>query len=283
MQTPFVKTDRQQVKKPNLGKGSKQKKASEPHPVVGLPIPNTSSRSTQQPPRREGLRQRPPQELELPIPRKAPKATSKSGNDPNGYLRVPSSRQQYQAGVGNKISTTPHLGPAPDRATLQRIPPRPQNRQSGPNEAHPKSHPLPRLKPIPGGRTGLEGTSFEAPEGKTESHLATDIFDREKDSSSKGKGKGKANEPTETSNAGLGPQTLPLRPNTQKNTDSIPKDRVSRNLSRPRKGKENQKLPEVSSPVAERVRPKQNPAVKAAQKAMAEASKKKGLNSKQDS
>ena len=213
----------------------------------------------------------------------------KADDDPYAFLRDPPPLVRYKPGVNGNISTTPHIGPPSEEFTLSRVPPRPQNRFSGPNKPRPKTPPLPPLKPIPGGRTAKEGTSFEAPERKIFPQPAVDTSgweaygSSEKISSSEGKDRDKTEQSMVMINSGLSSLTLRLRPNSQKNTDETLEDRVSQNPLTLRREKENQMLPDINSLITGGLRSSQDPAVIAAQKAMAGVSKNNASKSRQDS
>ena len=266
MESPHTRQDGQSTGNQSVNPKLGDKQKAEPD-APSVPTGSTSKTDTQGPeklplasaPRREGLRDREPREPSLQRLPKSTKSGPKAINDPNGYLRIPPAIPQYIPGHDGHLSVTPEIGPLPDKLTLTRVPPRPQNRESGIQRFRPDTPPsLPALKPIAGGRTGKEGTSYEAPEGKSPARAPIDTSTW-KPYGSAGQSlspKGKGKEPI--SNL----QSLPVRPKL--------------------KGKENQKPANVDSQISGRLRSKANPiAVVAAQKAMEASSKKKGKDSKE--
>ena len=270
MQSPYTKYGSQSIKNQNTRLAGKQRTGQD-MPSVSAPttsktdVQGVEKQSSGSAPRREGLRHREPRESSLLKPPKSTRSGPRAGNDPNRYLRIPPTRPHYIPGHNGQLSKTPEIGPMPDKVTLTRIPPRPQNRETGTQSSEPNhSPPRPALKPIKGGRTGKEGTSHEAPEGRfpAQKHVDASMWkaygSAGQDLSPKGKGK----EPVTLQEPIPNLQSLPVRPKIQ--------------------SKENKEPPNIDSQISGRLRSKANPtAVMAAKKAMEGSSKKtKKKNSK---
>ena len=271
MQAPHTKHNSDLAKIQASMPINKQKKKSDTPSASGqLSTPKTDVQDSKtlplaSVPRREGLRYRDPREPGLVRPSNPRRSGPRAGKDPNGYLRIPPTRPHYSPGRNDQPSKTPGIGPMPDKVTLTRIPPRPQNRESGTQGSEPNRPPSrPALKPIKGGRTGKEGTSHEAPEGKSpaQKHVDASMWKAYGSTGQSLSPKGKGKEPVTLQEPIPNLQSLPVRPKIQ--------------------GKENKEPSNIDSQISGRLRSKANPtAVMAAKKAMEGSSKKtKKKNSK---